>query len=1170
MGHMLGSSCNSCCTPLDQGPCPCLEGQLPDTVTVTLSGPQGTKEQGPPLLPLRFAACFGSGAEGFATAPGGVPEEDIGPISDATVTDGGSGYAKLGRVEPTLTITGSGEDATFTPTLQSTNDECGVPTWKIVSASVSGGTGYIDNEELIVTVAEDGTEEFAASLILRTTRTEPDLTATVDGSGEGAEFSISYEEVPFSTPTLWGVDEVTVTSGGTGYVDGDAVEFELGAGDVEESPASAVIRNVREEPELTIAFGFASIGTGAQLTPVLEKVTDSSGLDVWQVESVTVDDGGSEYADNEQVIFTTDDTEREAASAEITVRNDEPTITVEPQLSDGSSGSGATLTATLSQTTDENGKDVWQIASVSVGDAGQDYIATDSVRVTVDEGREIVPAEFELVLGEDGEILSVTVTEPGQYAIVGVIDEVIVYYGGEYFRDTGVVSSVEVFDPGGYYRELPDTVTVANGGKYYREDAEEPPYIASVSVTVLQGWPGSLGSGATFTATVDSDTSSETFGQIASVAVTNGGTDYLGWRWIYLCDCDWIYGEEPPQDHAVVAWRDLQWAGNGDPCTYVAPRCFPPEESVTSNSWIRTGPFALIRAVVTSDLVPAQAVLVEGKEGKPGRDNGPLVAVGNVLDQSDGLLGGYAFPGRVQDQPSIVAGTEVAISATMSQQFEPGGIIPYWIVTAVTVPPGIEGFENNQFVELESTTQEPLLPNPERDEETRRPADGRAIVDEDGVFVGITILNGGVFYNESADVPVITRPVTVEIQQYLPSEGSGAEIAATVNTDLDDADFGTVTLALTNPGDGYLGGYTGADFVIVTYPGPSSPPTVQSNRNASPIGTLGGCSTTLTADGPIANCDEFSFEATFGDQTATVSPGGEVAPPFEGSNKCCHKCFVFCPEMPDQVVATFTREANEGYSMRVADNVVADGLPLTWGVPNFEAIAPQGAYYTTCPEHEVEVVWDVDDLHNENRCSVDFCGELPEEESCGTVASISEETKLFFGYYAISPDSSAYGFGVVPDDQIGPGEFPSHFGGAIFDAAPEFMVLDVAIEFISDNYNQDPHEGVVRVVMTSAWSGSVFDGVGIKTNTYTKPSELACGSVPGEWDEVEELAGGSQGQQLAQELGEEYGLEQREWEADVDDYHSSVVSEGNFSGASILNLQRRRICKNYEVTVDFQ
>jgi hypothetical protein len=550
VGLMLGSSCSPCCgVPCSQ----CTAGSLPETVTVTLDNmPNQTK--GPDLLTVQINSCYGSGAQFRITTPGGDPESDAGPITLVEVTNGGSGYAKVARVEPVLTITGSGEGATFTPTLELAYESClssnpgefnDVPYWKIASVAVEDGTNYQDGEQLVVTVAEGDTEQFAASLILRTTRTEPDLTATVDG-GEGAEFSISYEEVPFYTPTLWGVDEVTVTSGGTGYVDGTVVEFELGERDVEAFPAYAVIRNVREEPELKISFGFASIGTGAQLTPVLEQVTDFSGLDVWRVASVTVDDGGTEYTDYEQLIFTTDDTERESAYAEIMVRNDEPTITVEPQLSDGSSGSGATLTATLSQTTDENGKDVWEIASVSVGDAGQDYIATDNVRVIVDEGREVVAAEFELVLGEDGEILSVTVNEAGRYAIVGVIDEVIVYYGGEYFRDTGVVSSVEVFDPGGYYQDdgIPVSVDVSFAGRYYGEDPDGEPYVSDIDLALFQVAP-SDGSGAELEAVVELDTGSADFGKIVDVNVVQGGNGYLAWEWRNSLCCGDYYDGMP-------------------------------------------------------------------------------------------------------------------------------------------------------------------------------------------------------------------------------------------------------------------------------------------------------------------------------------------------------------------------------------------------------------------------------------------------------------------------------------------------------------------------------------------------------------------------------------------------------------------------------------------------
>jgi hypothetical protein len=468
MGHMLGSSCSSCC-----GDECCSFGTLPESVSVSLSGPAGEQEQGPNLLTLVFSSCFGSGAGGSATAPGGEPGIDGGAIFAVSLTEAGSGYAKLGRVAPTLTITGGGEGATFTPTLESTNDECGVPTWKIASVSVSGGSGYADGEGLTVTVAAGDTTVTTASLSLSTERSEPEVTATVSG-GSDAELSVNLAT---ADSQVWSVDSVSVDQGGSGYTDFTPVTFEVATGDIENAPATAYVRTNREEP--TVSASVQGDGTGATLQVNLTKDLFD---DFWYVSGITVTNGGSGYTDGDLVTATTSDQEDFGLYAEAVVTG-------------------------------------------------------------------------------------------------GVVTGVTIYYGGAYYRDGGVIQSVDVFYGGEYYRETPDAVTVNNGGKYYREGPDEPPYVAEVSVTVRQGWPGGLGSGATFAATVDSDTSSETFGQITSIELTNGGSGYLGWQWIYSCDCDWVYAAEEPTDHVVIAHRlpPLSAPYILRPCVYAGSRCQPPD-----------------------------------------------------------------------------------------------------------------------------------------------------------------------------------------------------------------------------------------------------------------------------------------------------------------------------------------------------------------------------------------------------------------------------------------------------------------------------------------------------------------------------------------------------------------------------------------------------------------
>jgi hypothetical protein len=477
MGHMLGSSCSFCCSE-----CPCFEGSLPESLSVSLSGPSGTKAPGPSLLALRFTSCFGSGAAGFATAPGGVPEEDIGPISAATLTNVGGGYAKLGRVAPALTITGSGEGATFTPTLQSTNDNCGVPTWKITAVSVSGGAGYFDSEQLSVTASAGDVTVAAANLTLSTKRSQPEVTATVSG-GTGADLLVTLST---SNSQEWTVGSVSVQDGGSGYSDYAEVVFQAAAGDTVNAPATAYARTNREEP--TVSASVEGTGSGAILEVTLTKYSFD---DLWYVSAISVTNGGSGYTDGDFVVGTTSDQAEWFLYAEASV--------------------------------------------------------TD-----------------------------------------GVVTGVTIYDGGAYYRDGGVIQSIELLDGGEYYRESPDSVVVNNGGKYFREDATQPPYVSTVSVSVLQGWPGRLGVGAVIAAAVNSDTSSADFGKLSSLSVTNGGSGYLGFRWVYSCDCNWVYGSSEPINHTVVAYRlpPIQEPYTTRPCTYMGGRCDdwpcippdPPEE----------------------------------------------------------------------------------------------------------------------------------------------------------------------------------------------------------------------------------------------------------------------------------------------------------------------------------------------------------------------------------------------------------------------------------------------------------------------------------------------------------------------------------------------------------------------------------------------------------------
>lgn len=377
------------------------------------------------LLSLSFSSCFGSGATGTAD------ETSDGAITKVTLTDGGSGYAVLGRVEPTLSL---GNDNTtpadVTITLDEFTDECGRPLWRVDSISVTdGGEGYTDGEELVITAAEGTTVVTAATGTITVPPSEPDIELTT-ADGTGAEFTVAVEQTEAEPPT-WTITGVTFTGNTSGYVDGQAVTF---GGDsvIEVAPAAAVVRTIRVEP-------------------TVEVVEDSVG------------------------------------------------------------GTGAVLTANL--TAQGTVPETWAASSITISDPGAGYAPFfDVFRIEVVDGVSTSYGIFAVTsIGENGEIADVYLFEPGEfYKLTDELDFVELTDGGEFYGGTGEIESISITD----------------GGAYYSENPSLAPHVASVTVNVNQNWP-SQGAGAVITASVETNTLSEKFGEIVSLEVTSGGSGYL-------------------------------------------------------------------------------------------------------------------------------------------------------------------------------------------------------------------------------------------------------------------------------------------------------------------------------------------------------------------------------------------------------------------------------------------------------------------------------------------------------------------------------------------------------------------------------------------------------------------------------------------------------------------
>ena len=200
------------CCGCSGSPCAQCSGSLPNTVTVTfgtladeIAGPYNHEvefrswyespapaETGPSYgypgafgypygWPSSPSQPMGSGAVARVTTSASAVFGQEGGITGVQLLSGGSGYARLGRAAPTLTITGSGSGATFTPTFSTSGEP---PVWAIASIAGSGGSGYTAGETLTITAAAGDTVVAAATATIVSTGAGGAVTGvTVQGGG---------------------------------------------------------------------------------------------------------------------------------------------------------------------------------------------------------------------------------------------------------------------------------------------------------------------------------------------------------------------------------------------------------------------------------------------------------------------------------------------------------------------------------------------------------------------------------------------------------------------------------------------------------------------------------------------------------------------------------------------------------------------------------------------------------------------------------------------------------------------------------------------------------------------------------------------------------------------------------------------------------------------------
>lgn len=731
--------CPSC------GRCGCECGRLPYTVTATFS--DLAQRNRTAECELSLSSCFGSGATAVVMQPGGCTNtptcscdgSDAGPITEVLLTNGGSCYATFGREEPTvLAFASVGTGAELEVTLTEGTDDCGLPAWSVSSVSViEPGSGYVLGLITLTVVAPGIESQEGFAEITALTPQEPTgfVLSSQSQVGSGAVFVVTVTQSG-SSPDRWAISAVAVTSGGSGYIDGNFLVVDAVHPLIEEVAAVLLLRTVREPPELD-AFPFSG-GSGAAF--LISVIQSGSSPDIFSADTITVTSPGSGYV---------------------------------------------------------NG-DTFQIFPTS-GVTDSPGFAT----ATVDGG---------------GGLLALTVTD-----------------GGEFYIDTGVVESVEVQSGGAYYNgDGIDEVTVTFPGEYYLPNRDLP--ALSAVVTIFDGTCFRSGSAAEITATVDDDVDSDTFGQVISLNIVNGGSGYLSWTYLPGC-LDRLNGES------------------------LVLRASDPHKLITLEVQSCYGSGACLE--VETFLPPCEY------DGAPTELPGVILTSGGE---------GYAKLGRVEPTLSLAAenGVGATLTPTLDKKADDCGL-DYWYIDTVATKGGT-GYLASNIVKVSVTKgieEEPAA---------------LTLTASEGVPTGVTIERAGKYYLESNEIAAYTPSIKVAVVQLPPSIGKNAAVSVTVNTDPLAGDFGKITgVSLTNKGSDYLllGGPKYCE-----YEGPCK--TTLSFSGSTVIGLLAG---TFNKSDPQPDCDDISSETTIQRGltagTVNVEAGGLWSLCAEQD---CGECPDECPE----------------------------------------------------------------------------------------------------------------------------------------------------------------------------------------------------------------------------------------------------------------------------------
>jgi hypothetical protein len=415
--------------------------------------------------------------------------------SDCSFSD--TKLSKIGETRsiPSLTVSSEnpGTDCVFTPVLQQLSEPNDAPYWTISSVGlVCNDKNYTIGESLKVAIGNGDTEEIKAELKITSgdDRVSPTLTISGGGGNGNAVFAPTLSSS--GSPTVWSLSGGSA-SGGSGYVNGSSLTITTNPEDVTITPAKASVV-ARGEPSITAS---ATSGNGAILSVQLSQ---EGSPPVWSVSKVNVTNGGTNYINYSNVIFTTSDNIETNASAILLTTSLPPVLSINEYIN---MGNGAELQININGPYESENceyTDYYEIDIVIVNGGNGYDPNTDSFTLDLDDdtvisrdgSSEYSGFELHLYYSVDinGTIISIDGLEDPDtlaglpvgifrfYKSSGTIKCIKINNGGQYYSNTGAAYGISVIDGGEYYKPGDPVVEIVNGGKYYHIEAS---YVRAVS-----------------------------------------------------------------------------------------------------------------------------------------------------------------------------------------------------------------------------------------------------------------------------------------------------------------------------------------------------------------------------------------------------------------------------------------------------------------------------------------------------------------------------------------------------------------------------------------------------------------------------------------------------------------------------------------------------------------